>query len=112
MSHRKRRASARRKARPRLTMRQLRKALPNDKALSVGLRTAEALCQQIRSERRRPRKPVTLKQVLRSVVMILVLHLSDFDYRRQPASRRAGIARMLAALSVRLVDTVVPKRTR
>jgi hypothetical protein len=67
---------------------------------------AEALFQQIRAERRRPRKPVTLKQVLRSVVMILVIHLTGFDYRKEQAGVRARTARMLAALSVVLVDTV------
>ena len=70
------------------------------------METAEALFQQIRSERRRPRKPVTLKQVLRSVVMILVIHLTGFDYLKEQASIRARTARMLAALSVVLTDTV------
>ena len=78
-----------------------------------GLATAEALFQQIRAERRGPRKPVTLKQVLRSVVMILVIHLTGFDYRKEQASTPARTARMLAALSVVLVDTVwVPGEKR
>ena len=107
MSARKRpRASARRAARHRSRAGLRRTPLPNEKALSIGLRTAQALFRQIRSERRRRQKPVTLKQVLRTVMMIQVLHLSDFDYRRQPASPRAGVARMLAELSVRLAHAV------
>ena len=75
--------------------------------------TAEAVFQQIRSDRRRPRKPVTLKQVLRSVVMILVIHLTGVNYRKERASVRARTARMLAALSVVLTDTVgVPGEKR
>jgi len=47
----------------------------------------------------------TLKQVLRSVLLVLVFHLSCFEYRKEPNSPRARIARMLAALSVRLDAT-------
>lgn len=113
MSRRKRGASTRRRRRTRSMSRELRKLLPSEKALAVGMETAEALFQQIRSERRRPRKPVTLKQVLRSVVMILVIHLTGFDYRKEQASVRARTARMLAALSVVLADTVgVPGEKR
>jgi len=45
-------------------------------------------------------------------VMILVFHLSGFDYRKEQASSRARTARMLAALSVVLTDSVTSKRTR
>jgi len=106
VSARKREASTRRGRLTRSKARELRKVLPSEKALAVGMATAEALFQQIRSERRRPRKPVTLKQVLRSVVMILVMHLTGFDYRKEQASVRARTARMLAALTVVLTDTV------
>ena len=44
--------------------------------------------------------------------MILVFHLSGFDYRKEQASPRARTARMLAALSIVLADAVGPKRTR
>ena len=47
-----------------------------------------------------------LEQVLSSVVMVLVSHLTSFEYGIQPASAQAGVARMLAALTVRLTDTV------
>ncbi len=114
MSRRKQSVPARGKGGRRQTMGQWRKVLPGDNALRVGFRTAQELFlemrSQMRSRHRRRGKPVTLKQVMRSVVTILVMHLSDFDYRRQPKSRRAVIARMLASLSVRLADVVEPKR--
>lgn len=113
MSARKKRGSSGpRKGRQRPTARDVRNGMPGDKALTRAFGTADALLRQIGSKRRRPRKPVTLKQVLQSVAMILVLHLSSFDYRKQIASPRARVARMLAALSVRLGDTVAPKRAR
>jgi hypothetical protein len=105
-ARKKRRASACLAASRTSGERQRRTPFPSRKALSIGVRTAQAPFRQIRSERRRRRKPVTLKQVLRTVMMIQVLHLSDFDYPRQPASPRAGVARMLAELSVRLADAV------
>lgn len=92
--------------------RELEKVVVDSDALLGALETAEALTHQIRSKGPRRPKPVTLQQVLRSVVMILVFHLSGFDYRKEHASPRARTARMLAALSVVLADTVIPKRVR
>ena len=70
---------------------------------------AQELFVEMRSRQRRRRKPPTMEQLLRTVVTILVIHLSDFDYRKQAGSPRAGVARMLAALTVRLTDTVHPE---
>jgi hypothetical protein len=89
--------------------REFKKVIGNPQAFAAAFDTAAALMRQVRSRRSRHRwKPVTLKQVLTSVVMVLVLHLSSFDYRKWPASAQARIARMLAALTVRLDDTVTP----
>jgi hypothetical protein len=57
-------------------------------------------------------KPVTLDQALKAVLLILVLHLAGFDYRREEGSLRARTARMLAAVSVVLADTVSSNRTQ
>jgi hypothetical protein len=92
--------------------RELEKVVDDLDALFRALETAEALMYQIRSKGPRRPKPMTLHQVLRSVVMILVFHLSGFDYRKEQASPRARTARMLAALSVVLADTVIPAGAR
>jgi hypothetical protein len=39
-------------------------------------------------------------------------HLSGFDYLKELRSPQGRVARMLAALSVRLADTVIPDRKR
>lgn len=93
--------------------REFRKAIGSPEAFSAAIDTAAALMRQVRSRRgHRKWKPVTLKEVLTSVVMVLVCHLSSFEYRKRPASAEARTARMLAALTVRLDDTVAPRRAR
>jgi hypothetical protein len=52
---------------------------------------------------------VTFKQVLESVAMALVFHLSSFTYRKRSKAPQARLARILATLTVRLADTVTPK---
>lgn len=92
---------------------EFKKVIGNPRAFAAAIDTAAVLMRQVRS--RRPGgewKPVTLKQVLTSVVMVLVLHLTSFEYRKRPGSAQARIARMLAALTVRLNETVAPKRAR
>jgi hypothetical protein len=79
--------------------------------MSRGFRTAQELFLEMRSRQRRRRKPPTMAQLLRTVVTILIVHLSDFDYRKQLKSGRAGVARMLASLSVRLAHVVEPRRS-
>jgi hypothetical protein len=110
MSRHRQRVSARRKSSKRPTLRQLQRALPKREHMSRGLRMAQELFLEMRSRQRRRRKPPTIEQLLRTVVTILVIHLSDFDYRKQPKSSRAGVARMLASLCARLVSVVEPKR--
>jgi hypothetical protein len=86
-----------------------RKVVDDPDALLGAFDTAAALMRQMRSKRRRRPQAVTLQQVLRSVAVILVFHLSGFDYGKEQASPRARTARMLAALTVVLADTVIPK---
>ena len=81
-------------------------------AFFAAFETAEALISQIPRKRPRRTQPVTLEQVLRAVVLILVSHLSGFDYRKEQASPRARTARMPAALSAVLEDSVTPKGAR
>ena len=71
---------------------------------------AQELFVEMRSRQRRRRKPPTMEHLLRTVVTILVVHLTGFDYRKQPNSSRAGLARMLASLSERLAGVVEPRR--
>jgi hypothetical protein len=89
--------------------RSLRKVVDDPDALLGAFDTAAALMHETRSKSRRRPKAVTLQQVLKSVAMILVFHLSGFDYRKEHASPRAQTARMLAALTAVLADTVIPE---
>ena len=100
---------ARRSRRLPSAARLFRKVVDDPDALFGAFDTAAALMQQTRSNSRRRPKTVTLQQVLKSVAMILVFHLSGFDYRKEQASPRARTARMLAALTVVLADTVIPE---
>jgi hypothetical protein len=102
-------ADARETRRLRSAEREFKKAVGDPYAFAAAIDTAAALMREVRSRRRRNWKPVTLEQVLKSVVMVLVRHLSSFEYGKRPASAQAGVARMLAALTVRLTDTVHPK---
>jgi len=104
MSRRKQRSSARRKGGKRPTLRELRRMLPNRERMSRGFRSARDLFLEMHARQRRRRKPPTMNQLRRTVVTILVVHLSDFDYPNERGSSRAGVARMLAASSVRLTD--------
>jgi hypothetical protein len=93
--------------------REFRKVIGNPRAFAAAIDTAAVLMRQVRSRSpRRGWKPVTLQQVLKSVVTVLVCHLSSFEYRKRPRSAQARTARMLAALTVRLADTVIPRRVR
>jgi hypothetical protein len=98
----------RRRKRP-SAARLFRKVVDDPDALLGAFDTAAALMHQTRSKSRRRPKAVTLPQVLKSVAMILVFHLSGFDYLKEQASPRARTARMLAALIVVLADTVIPE---
>lgn len=99
-------SDARATRRLRAAEREFRKAIGDPYAFAAAIDTAAALMREVRSRRRQNWEPVTLKQVLKSVVMVLVTHLSSFEYGQRPASAQAKIARMLAALTVRLTDTV------
>jgi hypothetical protein len=103
------RSRARKKRRVPTAARLFRKVVDDPDALIGAFDTAAALMHQMRSTSRRRPKAVTLQQVLKSVAMILVFHLSGFDYRKEQASPRARTARMLAALTVVLADTVIPE---
>jgi hypothetical protein len=92
--------------------RAIAEAIGDPAALFEAFETAEILISQIRTRGPRGPKAVTLDQALRAVVLILVSHLSGFDYRKAEGSPSARTARMLAALSVVLADAVSPKRTR
>jgi Mg-chelatase subunit ChlI len=92
--------------------REFKKAVGDPYAFAAAIDTAAALMRDVRSRRRHKWGAVSLKQVLRSVAMVLVTHLSSFNYGKQPASAQARVARMLAALAARLAHTVMPKRTR
>jgi hypothetical protein len=109
VSVRKKQRSASATCRLRSAERAFTKAISRPETFARAIGTAEALMRQIRLKGRRP---VTLRHALKSVVMILVFHLSGFDYRTEQASPRARTARILAALSVVLTDTVTCKRTR
>jgi hypothetical protein len=85
-----------------------RKVVDDPDALIGAFDAAAALMHQMRSKSRRRPKAVTLQQALKSVAMILVFHLSGFDYRKEQASPRARTARMLAALTVVLADAMIP----
>lgn len=109
---RRKRVPVRRKGK-RPTLRQLQRALPPRKAMSAGLHQAEDLFLEMKKRHGRRRKKITMEETLSFVVTTLGIHLSDFDYRRQPKSTRAGVARMLASLALRLADTVeVPGEKR
>jgi hypothetical protein len=93
--------------------REFKTVISNPRAFAAAIDTAAVLMRQVRSRRPgREWKPVTMKQVLTSVVMVLVLHLTSFEYRKRPASAQARIARMLVALTVRLDETVTPRHGR
>ena len=87
--------------------REFKKSVGDPDAFFAAINKAAALMREVRSRRPRGKwKAVTFKQVLESVATALVFHLSSFTYRKRSKAPQARVARILAALTVRLADTV------
>jgi hypothetical protein len=109
MSTRKKRSMSDAQATRRLRSaeREFRKSVGNPDAFFAAINKAAALMLEVRSIGRRGKwKPVTFKQVLDSIATALIFHLSSFTYRKRSKAPQARVARILAALTVRLADTV------